>query len=128
MSSGVKAAPSSAAALAPLIATWLLSTFGGWWAVAAWIVVTSLAGIIGVALVRRLRPDEEADTPPITPRPRHTVVRTAGAVKDVGKPCAGELRAAPGGGDWKRSTSHRTSPRPCSGRQFQPDRLAAAAG
>jgi MFS family permease len=59
--------------LAPLIATWLLSTFGGWWAVAGWIVITSFAGIIGVALVRRLRPDEEADTPPITPRPRHTV-------------------------------------------------------
>nr|WTB32748.1 MHS family MFS transporter [Streptomyces sp. NBC_00830] len=59
--------------LAPLIATWLLSTFGGWWAVAAWIVITSLAGIIGVTLVRRLRPHEEADTPPITPRPQHTV-------------------------------------------------------
>jgi MFS family permease len=46
--------------LAPLIATWLLSAFGGWWAVAAWIVITSLAGIAGVALVRKLRPDDAA--------------------------------------------------------------------
>ncbi|MFB7501582.1 hypothetical protein ACFC09_44215 [Streptomyces sp. NPDC056161] len=59
--------------LAPLIATWLLDVFGGWWAVAAWIVVTSLAGLVGVALVRDLRPDDGAGAPPITPRSRRAV-------------------------------------------------------
>jgi MHS family shikimate/dehydroshikimate transporter-like MFS transporter len=48
--------------LAPLIATWLLSTFGGWWAVAAWIVVTSVAGIIGVALVRKLQMGQDVES------------------------------------------------------------------
>ncbi|MFF4753625.1 MFS transporter [Streptomyces sp. NPDC002514] len=59
--------------LAPLIATWLLDVFGGWWAVAAWIVVTSLAGLVGVALVRDPRPDDGAGVPPIAPRSRRAV-------------------------------------------------------
>jgi MHS family shikimate/dehydroshikimate transporter-like MFS transporter len=61
--------------LAPLIATWLLSTFGGWWAVAAWIVVTSLAGVVGVALVSELRSEEAAGSAPIMSeaRPQGTV-------------------------------------------------------
>jgi MFS family permease len=53
--------------LAPLIATWLLSTFGGWWAVATWIVITSLAGVVGVALVTGLRSEETAGSIPILP-------------------------------------------------------------
>jgi MHS family shikimate/dehydroshikimate transporter-like MFS transporter len=52
--------------LAPLIATWLLSAFGGWWAVAAWIVVTSVAGIIGVALVRKLQSGQDAESRQMT--------------------------------------------------------------
>ncbi|HEY1705737.1 MAG TPA: MFS transporter [Trebonia sp.] len=42
--------------LAPLIATWFLAAAGSWWAVAAWMVFTSLAGLAGVVLVRHLRP------------------------------------------------------------------------
>jgi MFS family permease len=49
--------------LAPLIATWLLAAIGSWWAVAAWMAFTSLAGLVGVALVRRLRPAGPAPAP-----------------------------------------------------------------
>jgi hypothetical protein len=49
--------------LAPLIATWFLAAVGSWWAVAAWMVFTSLAGLVGVALVRRLRPAGQAPAP-----------------------------------------------------------------
>ncbi|HEX6526813.1 MAG TPA: MFS transporter [Streptosporangiaceae bacterium] len=49
--------------LAPLIATWFLAAVGSWWAVAAWMVFTSLAGLVGVALVRRLRPAAPAPAP-----------------------------------------------------------------
>ena len=38
--------------LSPLIATWLMAQTGHWYAVAAWIVVTSVIGVVGVALVR----------------------------------------------------------------------------
>ncbi len=48
--------------LAPLIATWLLAAAGGWWAVAAWMVITSIAGIVGVALVKQVDPEELEST------------------------------------------------------------------
>jgi len=38
--------------LSPLIAAWLMAQTGHWYAVAAWIVVTSVIGVVGVALVR----------------------------------------------------------------------------
>jgi MFS family permease len=38
--------------LAPIIATALLAQTGHWWAVAVWMVVTSLLGLVGVALAR----------------------------------------------------------------------------
>jgi MHS family shikimate/dehydroshikimate transporter-like MFS transporter len=38
--------------LAPIIATFLLAQTGHWWAVAAWMVITSILGLIGVFLAR----------------------------------------------------------------------------
>ena len=49
-------------AFAATVATWFLAAVGSWWAVAAWMVFTSLAGLVGVALVRRLRPAGQAPT------------------------------------------------------------------
>lgn len=46
--------------LAPLIAAWLLAETGHWWAVAGWMVFTSLAGLVGVALVKRIGSDVPA--------------------------------------------------------------------
>ena len=40
--------------LAPIIATFLLAQTGHWWAVAAWMVITAIAGLVGVALARPL--------------------------------------------------------------------------
>jgi MHS family shikimate/dehydroshikimate transporter-like MFS transporter len=48
--------------LAPLIATALFAHYGHWWPVAAWIVLTSIAGIMGALLARPV-----ADEPGIEP-------------------------------------------------------------
>jgi metabolite-proton symporter len=39
--------------LSPLIATWLMAQTGHWYAVAGWIVITSIIGVVGAVLVRR---------------------------------------------------------------------------
>lgn len=43
--------------LAPIIATWLLVQAGHWWPVAGWMVLTSIAGLVGVALARPITDD-----------------------------------------------------------------------
>ena len=45
--------------LAPIIATWLLSQTGHWWPVAGWMALTAAAGMVGVALARRVDDDVE---------------------------------------------------------------------
>ena len=45
--------------LAPIIATALLAQAGHWWAVAAWMVITAVAGLVGVALARPIIDEPE---------------------------------------------------------------------
>lgn len=45
--------------LAPIIATWLLAQAGHWWPVAAWMVITSIAGLVGVALAKPSADDSD---------------------------------------------------------------------
>lgn len=45
--------------LSPLIATWLLAQTGHWYAVAVWIVVTSLVGAVAVKLVKPLADEND---------------------------------------------------------------------
>ena len=49
--------------LSPLIAASLLASTGQWYAVAGWIALTSLAGVVGALLVRPL-PDDQVDAVP----------------------------------------------------------------
>ena len=55
--------------LSPLIATWLIAQTGHWYAVAAWIVFTSVVGVIGVALVRAGTDSSARPEPAVGVRP-----------------------------------------------------------
>ena len=49
--------------LAPIIATALLAQTGHWWAVAAWMVITAVAGLVGVALAKPIADESDVAAP-----------------------------------------------------------------